>query len=1036
MWSTFAGVVWWASARRGKDEQGRIAFIDATSPFIVDDPQIDVRRSLARIMPLRLRTFGSVYLSRNGESLSGAAAQRRLLAILAVVAASGEQGISRDKLLALLWSEGEPEKSRHALTQSIYHIRKALGVERIFLSGADLRLDATSITSDVAEFQQAIRDGRFEDAVAEYGGAFADGFYLNGDPEFEFWVAGTRARFARQYADALVRLSDQASQRNDRTTERRWIERLVVADPLDGTAVARLIGCMIAVGDRAAAIQCAQAYEERMRTQLELPPDKVVLDAIAHLRRTSTPSPPEGVQLISEGLPTQEENLVSGHTQAAQAPTAPAPAPEHSTSPVRPLRRWSRTVWLGAATAVAAVAVIARVAASHLADDRAVAQASTIVVAPFLVNSSDPSTADLREGLIDLLSVRISDADTRRSVDPTRVLQAWSRVAVGQDGSLSVAAASRVARDLDAGEILIGTVEGSGGGIIVNASIIDALKMRVKATASVHGSPDSLIALADRIVSELILRENGERGPAASLPEPTPSPPALRAYLAGRAGYRRADFYGAVRAYNQALTQDPNFALAGLGLAMAADRANVAEQHDRGLTVAWQRQSKLSPSDRAYLIAFAGPRYPDPSPAAEALAAWESAVRVSPDRVDGWHELGERFYYDGDLVGMRDAQARAADAFRHALRLDPSYAPSRRMLTLLLARQSDTAALRRLATSDGDVDSTDALHVFVKWRTAQALRDERALTRVRREFDQAPNAALRSIAMTSQFDGASIDDGDRAVEILRRRALSDAERIDVELARHSRALNSDDYATALARTSSVGAAQPALHPELRLRILDALYSNGDRGAATAAAEQLSAMVRTSRPATASDSALRLADVCVLGQWRLATRDTTAVRRTVRTLRGSNSTTPPRVPVPVGANPATCAELLDVSLAIAERGAAARDRLAHLDSLMLSGPAVGDAMRYANLVIARQYRAIGDPAHAVAALQRRSYMRGWPRYRATGLRLLIDVALETGDTATAESARARLQATRRRTKLADASGEFVHRLRSFSHSLVH
>ena len=168
---------------------------------------------------------------------------------------------------------------------------------------------------------------------------------------------------------------------------------------------------------------------------------------------------------------------------------------------------------------------------------------------------------------------------------------------------------------------------------------------------------------------------------------------------------------------------------------------------------------------------------------------------------------------------------------------------------------------------------------------------------------------------------------------------------------------------------------------------------------------------------------------------LATRDTTGARRAVRTLRGGNATLP-RFPVAVGANPATCAELLDVSLAIAERGAAARDRLAHLDSLILSGPAVGDAMRYANLVIARHYRAIGDPAHALAALQRRSYMRGWPRYRATGLRLLIDVALETGDTALAESARVRLMATHRRTKLADASGAFVHRLRSFSHSLVH
>ena len=42
--------------------------------------------------------------------------------------------------------------------------------------------------------------------------------------------------------------------------------------------------------------------------------------------------------------------------------------------------------------------------------------------------------------------------------------------------------------------------------------------MRVKATATVHGSPDSLIALADRIVSELILKENGEHGSERCFP--------------------------------------------------------------------------------------------------------------------------------------------------------------------------------------------------------------------------------------------------------------------------------------------------------------------------------------------------------------------------------------------------------------------------------------------------------------------------------------------------------------------------------------
>ena len=154
-------------------------------------------------MTLRLHTFGSVYLSRDGEILSGAAGQRRLLAILSILATVGDRGMSRDKLLSLLWSDGEPEKSRHALTQSLYHIRKALDIEKLFLSGADVRLNPGVLSSDVADFQRAIVEQRLAEAVGVYRGAFLDGFYLNGDPDFEFWVAAERDRFSRQYASAL-----------------------------------------------------------------------------------------------------------------------------------------------------------------------------------------------------------------------------------------------------------------------------------------------------------------------------------------------------------------------------------------------------------------------------------------------------------------------------------------------------------------------------------------------------------------------------------------------------------------------------------------------------------------------------------------------------------------------------------------------------------------------------------------------------------------------------------------------------------------
>ena len=969
--------------------------------------------------PIRLRTFGSVYLTRDGQTMSGAAGQRRLLAILAVVAAAGDQGVSRDKLLALLWSDGEPDKSRHALTQSLYHIKKALGVERVFAPGVDLRLDGESISSDVADFQRAVHEQRFEDVVSLYTGPFADGFFVTGGAEFDIWASNERSRFGRQFADALLVLADRANAVGDAASERRWLERLVDHDSLDAKAVSRLLACLIATGDRAEALQRAKDYETRMRQELDLPPDDAVLTVLASVRRTNPrPAPaahPEP-DVATESEPPRNVDARGASPAASRRRRTP--------------RAWE--YWVAGLASAAALAIVVRGAVSHLANDRALTRASTIVVAPFHVNFADPSTADLREGLADLLAVRFADADSKSATEPARVLQAWPKT----DGreAPSVAEAARVARSLDAGEVVIGAIDRAPAGVVISASLVDAQRERVTATASAEGSPDSLTVLADRLVAELMLQESGERN-AHSAAMPSTSPLALRSYLTGRAAYRRADFYGAVRAFNQAITLDPKFTLAALGLAVSADRANAAEPHDRGLAMAWARRNELSPADRAYLVAFAGPRYPQPSSAGESLTAWDNAVRIAPDRVDGWYELGESFYFDAELVGIRDGAQRAEDAFRHALKLNPSFAPARRMLTLTLARLGDTTALRGLIATSTDADSSDASRVFVRWRVAQALHDARELARVRRLFDDAPNSALRSIAMTSQFDGISVEDGDRALSILRSRRLSDAEALDIELAYHSRALNSDDFATALAITTRVGAAQPATHPELRLRVLDALYSKGDRDAANAAVDRLQRVADITARLTPADSAVRLADECVLGQWRVAMHDTVGARRAERALRTGGAGTPLRFTIPVGSNPSTCAELLDVSLAIEERGPAARDRLAHLDSLMLGGPVVGDAMRYTNLVIARHYQAIGDPVHALAALQRRSFMRGWPRYRATGLRLQIDVATQLGDTAMARSARARLVGTTRRMKIAEPPNNFVHRLRSFSRSVV-
>jgi len=108
---------------------------------------------------LRLTTFGGLALSRDGVALTGAAAQRSRLSLLALLATAGPTGFSRDKLLLYLWPESDEERARHALKQAVYSLRRELGSEEVIVGTASLSLNPVIITSDAREFEAAIAAG-------------------------------------------------------------------------------------------------------------------------------------------------------------------------------------------------------------------------------------------------------------------------------------------------------------------------------------------------------------------------------------------------------------------------------------------------------------------------------------------------------------------------------------------------------------------------------------------------------------------------------------------------------------------------------------------------------------------------------------------------------------------------------------------------------------------------------------------------------------------------------------------------------------
>jgi DNA-binding SARP family transcriptional activator len=920
---------------------------------------------------LRLKTFGTPIVERDAEPLDGAARQRRVLALLAIVASGRQRGVSRDRVLALLWAESEPEKARQALTQSLYHTRRALAQDDLFIGGADLTLNAEVMTSDLAEFEEALEQGHLESAVELYRGPFLDGFHVSGAPEFERWVDEERSRLVGLCVRALEQLAAATEASSDPGGALAWRRRLAGMDPYNSRVALDLMRSLAAVGDRAAAIRFAETHEALLRHELDAAPHPAIVELARDLRETPTWQPPK--------------------------PEISQPPPEfplHDVAPVPPAARNAAVLRRRRVTGVVialSLVVIALLLGTRAAlrEPPAVAE-EMIVVAPFRVSGADPALAFLREGLVDLLVTTLPGDGGARAADAGAVMSAWRRAGYAERPDIPRSEALTIASQLRATRLLTGSVVGIPSRLVVSASLFSVPSGDLRAQATVTGSADSLTLTVDRLVARLLAKEAGEYERLSRYL--TSSVPALRAYLDGQAAYRRGLYRNSVGAFRRALAGDPSFAMAGLALAMAAERIDAHDDRARGLAVAWAARASLSERDSVFLHALAGPSYPAASSPREQYATWERATIVAADRADVWHELGERLFFDGRLLGIRAWATRARAAFTRAADLDPAFASPLQYLVQIAAAEGDTAAVRRFATAYFAVDSMGDLAAFVRWRSALALGQRNRLRDLQRELPTMPAASLRAIALSSQYNGIALDDAERVLSTLVARAARGADRVEVSLARHALALNRGDL-------SDVAAAIDALPDQhlgstlgLRLAVLDFLYADGDSVQATTAASSLDARLSSQeREAIAGRSEAALTrDACVVAQWQAG-----SVSEAIAITEGTVDM--PSWPTDL------CTALVRAMHAMRSRQPDAQRLLQHADSLHVFGPSGAEEQWYVPLALARMYESLGDVRRALVSVRRRPHMRQWPHYLASHVHDEGRLSLRMADTASTVAA---------------------------------
>jgi tetratricopeptide (TPR) repeat protein/predicted Ser/Thr protein kinase len=299
---------------------------------------------------------------------------------------------------------------------------------------------------------------------------------------------------------------------------------------------------------------------------------------------------------------------------------------------------------------------------------------NTIAVLPFTVRGNEEA-AYLYEGMVDLLSTKLDGAGDLRSVDP-HVLIAFVKRQGG--GDLDPARGRVVAEQLGAGLYILGGIVAAGDRIHINGALYgSADEGEVLAQAAVEGVAEELFTLVDDLAAGLIadrVEGSGDRLTRIAS-DTTESFPALKAYLLGQSHARAGRFEQAVEAYQEAIAQDPTFALAYWRMHFASGvrpSATVKIDREVALAKALEHRDRLPEHDRraleAYHIAWTLGN------AEEAVRIYRDILGNSPEDVETWWHLGEVLLHYGKTQGLYLDEAR--EAFERALAYDPDHWPS------------------------------------------------------------------------------------------------------------------------------------------------------------------------------------------------------------------------------------------------------------------------------------------------------------------------------------------------------------------------
>jgi eukaryotic-like serine/threonine-protein kinase len=302
-----------------------------------------------------------------------------------------------------------------------------------------------------------------------------------------------------------------------------------------------------------------------------------------------------------------------------------------------------------------------------------------VAVLPLQVLGDQSQLGFLAQGIEEALSaklfqlkgVRVASADAASKIDPKQSLQ-------------------KIARSLGANLLVQGMIQGNGDKIRIIVNLENVAEGKRVWSQQFDGVAGDLFTLEDQIYAQVVTAmdvnpTNEENANAAA--RPTQNVAAYDLYLRGRNSLRGHDtktIQAGLDYFDQALKQDPKFALAYAGIADASLRmyGSTKESFWTQKALGAAQQAEQLNNNLTEVHSTLGSVYDTTGKYSEAIAELKRAITLAPNSDEAYRRLGGVYLDNGNM-------SQAVENFQKAVQLNPYFWVNQNELGNAYLRQED-----------------------------------------------------------------------------------------------------------------------------------------------------------------------------------------------------------------------------------------------------------------------------------------------------------------------------------------------------------